>query len=105
MSRLKFYLDKASYLTLFIWWREWELVRDEWNLTYRDALEAEARADETDWVAFNKLVSAVEKRIEACSSMAERHVYTVEDAGSSPAAPTNQPEDKNDQDRKTKDRG
>ena len=59
MTRFKFYLDKINMLAHFIWWREWELVREEWNLTYEEMLDAEARSDEICQEAAERLLRAL----------------------------------------------
>jgi len=62
MSRLKFYLDKANMLAHFIWWREWKLVRDEWNMTYEELMEAHARFPEIERRALERLLKAIEEQ-------------------------------------------
>lgn len=60
MTRFQFYLDKINMLAHFIWWREWGLVRDEWNLTYEQRLDAKRRSDEICREAAERLLKAIE---------------------------------------------
>ncbi len=56
MARLRFYISKAGFLIAFIWWREWELARDEWNITYEELQEAEARLPEIEREIIERLL-------------------------------------------------
>lgn len=61
MSKFKFYLNKADMLLHFIWWWEWALVREEWNLTYEGMLEAQSRSDKICREAEERLRKAIEE--------------------------------------------
>lgn len=58
ISRLRFYISKAGFLIAFIWWREWELARDEWNITYEELQEAEARLPEIEREIIERLLDS-----------------------------------------------
>jgi len=58
---LKFYLDKAYFLTCFIWWRDWKLVRDEWNMSYGEMEEARKNFPEIERKALERLIKAIEE--------------------------------------------
>ncbi len=58
---LKFWIKKLKFLLTFIWWREWQLVREEWRCTYKDMLEAEANWEETDRQAVERLLKAIQE--------------------------------------------
>ena len=59
MSRLGFYISKAGFLIAFVWWREWKLVRDEWNMAYEELQEAKAHLPETE----RKIIERLLRRI------------------------------------------
>ena len=61
MPRFKFYVEKAKFLATFIWWRKWELVRDEWGMTYQEMLNARVRLPEIERGALGRLRKAVEE--------------------------------------------
>ena len=61
MSRFRFYVDKAHFLIAFIWWRNWRLVKDEWNVTYAQRLDTEAHSDEICREAAERLLRAIEE--------------------------------------------
>lgn len=64
MSRLKFYIEKAHFLAAFIWWRDWKLVRDEWNMTYKEREEARENFPETERKALDRLIKGIEEHEE-----------------------------------------
>jgi hypothetical protein len=59
MSRVGFYFGKAKMLIAFTWWREWQLVKDEWNLTYAQYKDAESRIEEISREAVARLLRKV----------------------------------------------
>lgn len=61
VGRLRFYLQTINLLAHFIWWGEWQLVRDEWNLTYKEYTDAESRSDEIVREAAERLLAGIEK--------------------------------------------
>ncbi len=62
MSRLKFYVEKADMLFHFIWWRNWKLVRDEWNMTYGELEEARKNLPEIERKALERLTKTIEEQ-------------------------------------------
>ncbi len=56
---ITFWIDKFRLLAVFIWWREWGLVREEWNLTYLEMQEAQERVDEISRDAEERLLRAI----------------------------------------------
>ena len=61
MSRFKFYLGKIGYLVSFIWWRRWDLVKEEWNTTYQGMLDSKARFPEVEREALERLLKTLEE--------------------------------------------
>lgn len=59
MDRFKFCIEKIKFLVAFIWWREWELVKEEWNRTYKDSLDSKARWPEIEKEAIDRLYQAI----------------------------------------------
>ena len=64
VSRLKFYIDKIGFLAAFIWYRHWKLVKAEWNLTYKEMKEAEARLPEIEREAIERLLGIIDEHRE-----------------------------------------
>ncbi len=60
---VRFWLEKIGLLVIFMWWREWWLVKEEWNLTYRQMEEARGRADELNTYAAQRLLAREEDDI------------------------------------------
>lgn len=69
MSRFRFYFEKIRFLVAFIWGRDWKLLQDEWNLTYKEAKESEKRFAEIEERALARLLRAVENS----EVLVERH--------------------------------
>lgn len=55
IPRLRFYIDKLKFLTIFIWLREWKLVKCEWDMTYSDWIDAQNRWEEINKEAVRRL--------------------------------------------------
>ncbi len=63
-SRLQFYIEKIGFLAAFIWYRHWKLFKAEWNLTYKDAKDAEARLPEIEKEALERLLGVIKEHRE-----------------------------------------
>lgn len=59
MNRLTFFFSKLKFLFWFAVWREWDLFREEWNLTYTRALDAHLRSEEICQEAARRLLEAI----------------------------------------------
>jgi hypothetical protein len=61
MKRIKFYLDKIKFMTIFAWERDWMLFSEEWKLTYAEMQDARGRGYEIYREAILRLMKEVEK--------------------------------------------
>jgi hypothetical protein len=62
MGRIKFYLGKIKFLFHFIRWREWELVKDEWGMTYEELEDAKKRLPGIKKAALLRILEASEHK-------------------------------------------
>jgi hypothetical protein len=60
MKRIKFYLDKIKFMTIFAWHLDWMLVSEEWKLTYAEMQDARGKGYEIYRAAILRLMNEVE---------------------------------------------
>lgn len=61
MSHLNFWKSKLYLMWCFAWMQEWKHFWEEWSMTYQEMQEAEAKFEETNRAAVERLLKAIEE--------------------------------------------